>query len=99
MLPLSAAWTCEMGIPLETGILKLWDTTVSGTSGASTDTVCSFLPQDGLEGPVSSIGYCANAFSVTDKSERPEYGSRQRLGVTGQPFKDIGACLRHSTTH
>ena len=45
MLPLSAAWTCEKGLPLEARIPELWDTTVSSTSGASTDTVCSFLPR------------------------------------------------------
>ena len=76
MLPLSTTWTCEKGLPLEAGIPELWDTTVSRTSGASTDTVCSFIPQDRPEGPVSSAGYCASAFLVTDRSERPEYGSR-----------------------
>ena len=98
MLPLLAAWTCETGLLPETGIKELWDTTVLGTSGASTDTVCSFLPQNGLEGPVLGTGYCASAFSVTDRTERLEYGSRQRSGATGRHFKDPGACLRHSTT-
>ena len=97
MLPLSAAWTCETGLPLEVGIPKLWDTTVSGTSRASIDTICSFLPQDGLEGPVSGAWYYASAFSVTDRSERPEYGSRQRSGATCWHLRDLGACLRHST--
>ena len=77
MLPLLAAWTCETGLPLEAGIPELWDTTVSGTSGASTDTVCFFLPQDGPEGPVSSTGYYISAFSVTDKSKRPKYSRGQ----------------------
>ena len=40
MLPLSATWTCETRLPPEAGIPELWDTTVSGTSGVSTDTVC-----------------------------------------------------------
>ena len=98
MLPLSAAWTCETGLPPEVGIPKLWDTTVLGTSGVSTDTVCSFLPQDGPEGPVLGTEYCVSAFSVTDRSERLEHGSRQRLGAIGRHFRDPGACLRHSTT-
>ena len=73
MLPLSASWTREKGLPPEAGIPELWDTTVSGTNGASISTVCSFLPQDGPEGLVSGVGYYASAFSVTD---RPEYGLR-----------------------
>ena len=74
MLPLSATWTCEKGLLKEAGIPKLWDTTVLGTNGASIDTVCSFLPQDGPGGLVSGAGYCTSAFSVKDRSERPEYG-------------------------
>ena len=73
-------------------------TTISGTNGASSDIVCSFLPQDGSEGPVLGAGYCASAFSITDRSEWPEYRSRQRSGVTGRHFRDLVACLRHSTT-
>ena len=99
MLQLSAAWTCEKGLPLEARILELWDTTVSGTSRASIDTVCSFLPQDGPEGPVSGAGYCASAFSVTDRSKRLEYGSRQRSRAISRHFRDPRACLRHSTTN
>ena len=98
MLPLSAVWICETGLPPVAGIPELWDTTVSGTNGASTDTVCLFLPQDGPEGPVSGARYCISAFSVTDRSERLEYGSRQRLGATSRHFRDPGLCLRHSTT-
>ena len=44
MLPFLAAWTCETRLPSEAGIIELWDTIVSGTNGASIDTVCSFLP-------------------------------------------------------
>ena len=98
MLPLLAAWTREMGLPLKARILELWDTTVSSTSGPSTDTICSFLPQDRPEGLVSGVGYCASAFSVTDMSERLEYRPRQRSGAIGRHFRDLGACLRHSTT-
>ena len=87
-----------MRLPLEAGILELWDTTVSCTIGASTDTICSLLPQDGPEGPVLGVGYYASAFSVTDRSERRKYGLRQMLGATGQHFKDLGACLRNCTT-
>ena len=97
MLPLSTAWTCEKGFPLEAGIPKLWDTIVSGTSGVSIDPICSFLPHDGQNGPVSSTGYCPSAFLVTDRSERPEYGSGQRSGAIGLHFRDSGACLRHNT--
>ena len=50
MLPLSAAWTCEKGLPLEARIPKLWDTTVFGTNGVFTNIVSSFLPQDGAKG-------------------------------------------------
>ena len=82
MLPFSAAWICEKGFPPRARIPELWDTTVSGTSGVSIDTFCSFLPQDGLEGPVSGAGYYASAFLVTDRSERLEYGSRQRSRAT-----------------
>ena len=98
MLPLSVAWTCETRLPPEAGIPELWDTTVSSTSGASTDTVCSFLPQDGPEGSLLSAAYYASAFSITDSSERPKYGSRQRSAATGRHFRDPRACLRHSTT-
>ena len=97
MLPLSTAWTCETEFPLEAGIPELWDTIVLGTSGPSTDTVCSFLPQDGPEGSFLGIGYCVSAFLVTDRSKRPEYGSRQRSRATGRHFRDLGACLFHST--
>ena len=72
-----------------TRILELWDTTVSSTSGASTNTVCSFLPQDGPEGPISGAGYCTSAFSVTDRSKRLEYGSRQRLRAISRYFRDV----------
>ena len=76
MLPLLIAWTCETRFPLEARIPELWDITVLGTSGASTDIVCSFLPQVGPEGPISGAGYYTSAFSITDMPERPEYGLR-----------------------
>ena len=92
MLPLSTTWTCEKGLPPEARIPKLWDTTISSSSREFTDTVCSFLPQDGSEGPVSGAGYCVSALLVTNMSDRPEYGSRQRsgphAGTLGTPRRD-----------
>ena len=50
MLPLSAAWTHEKGMPLETGIPGFWDSTVPVSSGIGEDTVCSsttrFKPEE-----------------------------------------------------
>ena len=52
------------------------------------DTVCSFSPQCGLEGPVSISGCCTGAFSYTYRPERPGYGSRLRTGFTGREIRD-----------
>ena len=44
MFPVPPAWTHETGLPLEAGILELWDTIVPIISRTCTDAVCSSLP-------------------------------------------------------
>ena len=47
MLPLSAAWTHEEGLPLEAGILGFWDSTVLVSSKTGEDIVLP--PQHGTD--------------------------------------------------
>ena len=78
MLFLPSAWTYEAGLPSETRILGFWDNVIPVISGIGVDTVCSFSPQCGPEGPVSVPGCGASSFYYTDWLERPGYGSRSR---------------------
>ena len=56
MLPLSATWTYEEGLPLETGILRFWDNTVPVSSRTGEDTVRSSTARYRPERPVSVSG-------------------------------------------
>ena len=90
MLSLPSAWTYEKGFPNEAGISELWDTSVLVINGTCIDTVCSFLPQYGPGEHVSVPGCFTNTNHVTSASERPEYGSRMRTGLTGRDFGYLG---------
>ena len=74
MLPLSAAWTHEEGLPPETGIPGFWDTTVLVSSSAGEDTVRSSTARYKPEEPVSVSGSYTGTSHFTGKPERPEYG-------------------------
>ena len=56
MLPLSAAWTHEEGLPLETGIPGFWDSTVPVSSRTGEDTVRSSTARYRLVESVSVSG-------------------------------------------
>ena len=74
MLPLSAAWTHEEGLTLETGILGFWDSTVPVSSRTGEDTVRSSTAQYMPEEPVTVSGSHTGTSHFTGKPERPEYG-------------------------
>ena len=74
MLPLSAAWTHETGLPLETGIPGFWDSTVPVSSRTGEDTVLSSTARYRPERPVSVSGSYTGTPYFTGRPERPEYG-------------------------
>ena len=74
MLPLSAAWTYEEGLPPETGIPGFWDSTVPVSSKTEEDTVRSSTAQYRPEEPVSVSGSYTGTSHFTGRPERPEYG-------------------------
>ena len=74
MLPLSAAWTHEEGLPLETGIPGFWDSTVPVSSRTGEDTVRSSTAWYRPERPVSVSGSYTGTSHFTGRPERPEYG-------------------------
>ena len=74
MLPLSAAWTYEEGLPPETGISGFWDSTVPVSSKTEEDTVRSSTAQYRPEEPVSVSGSYTGTSHFTGRPERPEYG-------------------------
>ena len=74
MLPLSAAWTHEEGLPPETGIRGFWDSTVLVSSKTGEDTVRSSTAWYRPKGPVSVSGSYAGTPHFTGRAERPEYG-------------------------
>ena len=74
VLPLSAAWTHEMGLPLETGILGFWDSIVPVSSRTGEDTVRSSTARYRPERPVSVSGSYTGTSYFTGRPERPEYG-------------------------
>ena len=99
MLPLSSARTHQTELPIEAGIPKSWNALVPIVSEAHFDTVCSFLLQHRPKEPVSASGYDTGTYHVTGGPERPEYGSRPRVGLTNRDFEDPGACLCRYTTY
>ena len=74
MLPLSAAWTHEEGLPSETGIPGFWDSTVLVSSRTGEDTVRSSTARYRPEEPVSVSGSYTGTSHFTRRPERPEYG-------------------------
>ena len=94
MFPLLITRTCETRLHVEAGIPGPRDTSVPIIGGTCTDTVCSFLPQCGLEEPVLVPGCYTSTFYCTDRLERLEYGSRSMTGLTGQDFRDLGRICR-----
>ena len=74
VLPLSAAWTHDTGLPLETGIPGFWDSTVSVSSRTGEDTVRSSTARYRPEEPVSVSGSYEGTPHFTSKPERPECG-------------------------
>ena len=74
MLPLSAAWTHETGLPPETGFPGFWDSIVPNSSKAGEDTVRSSTARYRPERPVSVSGSYTGTPHITGRPERPEYG-------------------------
>ena len=97
MLPLSSTWAPETGLPTEVEVSELWDATVLVVSEAHSNIVRSFSPQHEPKEPVSALGCGTCTYHVTDGPEKPEYGSRLRVGLTGRDFGDPRACLRRYT--
>ena len=74
MLPLSAAWTHEEGLPPETGIPRFWDNTVPVSSRIGEDTVQSSTARYRPERPVSVSGSYTGTSHFTGRPKRLEYG-------------------------
>ena len=74
MLPLSAAWKHEEGLPPETGILGFWDNTVPVSSRIGENIVRSSTARYRPERPVSVSGSYTGTSHFTGRTERPEYG-------------------------
>ena len=74
MLPLSAAWTHEEGLPPKTGIPGFWDSIVPVSSRTGEDTVRSSITQYRPEEPVTVSGSHTGTSHFTGRLERPEYG-------------------------
>ena len=74
VLPLSAAWTHEEGLPPKTGIPGFWDSTVPVSRRTREDTICSSTARYRPERPVSVSGSYTGTSHFTGRPERPEYG-------------------------
>ena len=74
VLPLSAAWTHEEGLPPETGIPGFWDSTVPVSSRTREGTVCSSTARYRPERLVSVSGSYTGTSHFTGRPERLEYG-------------------------
>ena len=73
MLPLSAAWTHEEELPLETGILGFWDSIVPVSSRTGEDTVRSSTARYRPEETVSVSGSYTGTSHFTGRPKRPDY--------------------------
>ena len=71
-------WTCEKGLPPETGIPGLWDSAVPVSCRIGEYTVHSSTPLYGSEELVSVSGCYISTLNNTDRPEGPECGSRSR---------------------
>ena len=98
MLLLPSAWTYEAGFPTEAWIPRFWVGADPVINGTGADTIYFSIPQFRLKEPVSVVECYTSTFGNTDRSEGPDFGSRSRIGLTGQDFGNPGACLRHCTT-
>ena len=76
MFPFPPAWTHEMGLPSEARIQELWDTIVPIISGTFTDSICSFLPYNGLREPLSITRHCIDPYHFVIRPDGPGHGSR-----------------------
>ena len=74
MLPMSAAWTHEEGLPPETGIPGFWDSKVPVNSRTGEDTVSSSTARYMPERPVSVSGSYTGTSHFIGRPERPECG-------------------------
>ena len=74
VLPLSAAWTHEKGLPQETGIPGFRGSTVPVSSRTGEDTIRSSIAQYKPEEPVSVSGSYTGTSHFTSSPGRPEYG-------------------------
>ena len=74
MLPLSAAWTHEEGLPPEIGIPWFWGSGVPVSGRTEEDTVHSSTARYRPEEPVSVSGSYTGTSHFTGRPERPEYG-------------------------
>ena len=74
MLPLSAAWTHEEGLPPRIGIPGFWDSIVPVSSRTGEDTISSSTARYRPERPVSVSGSYTGTSHFTDRPERPDYG-------------------------
>ena len=80
-------------MPLEAGILELWDTTVLVIGRACTDVVCSSLPHHRPRKIVSIPGCCTSTYCFADRPHGPGHGSRLRTRLIGRDSRDPGAFL------
>ena len=74
MLPLSAAWTHEEGLPLETGIPGFRDSIVPISGRTGEDTVYSSTARYRPEELILVSGSYTGTSHFTGRPERPEYG-------------------------
>ena len=74
VLPLSAAWTHEEGLPPETEIPGFCDNTVPVSSRTGEDTILSSTSRYRPEEPVSVSGSYTGTSHFTSRPERPKYG-------------------------
>ena len=74
MLPLSAAWTHEEGLPPETGIPGFWDSIVLVSNRTGEDTVRSSTARYRQEEPVTVSGSHTSTSHFIGRPERLEYG-------------------------
>ena len=74
VLPLSAAWTHEEGLPLETGIPGFCGSTIPVSSKTGDNTIRSSTARYRPEEPISVSGSYTGTSHFTGRPERPDYG-------------------------
>ena len=97
VLPLSAAWTHETGLPPETGIPGFWDSIVPVSSRTGEDTIRSSTARYRPEEPVSVSGsYLAPHISQAGPRGQSVGRGRGR-GPQAETSGVQGACLLRHT--